>query len=70
MQPFAQSPLDTKERPKNPHEGRRKKARYGSMRKQCRNDSSDDERKESDSPDDSSGTEVKGDSDFMPTDQD
>jgi hypothetical protein len=32
MQPFARSPLDTKERLKTPLEGRHKRAKYGSMR--------------------------------------
>jgi hypothetical protein len=69
MQPFARSPLNTKGRPKTPLDGRRKRAKYGSIQEQVggictRNDSSDDEREESDSPNGSSGAEVKGDDDY------
>ena len=68
MQPFACLILDTKKHPKTPFEGRHKQAKYGSMRQQVggiyRNDSSDDERKESDSLDGSSGAEVKRDDNY------
>jgi hypothetical protein len=69
MQPFARSPLNTKRRPKTPLDGRHKRAKYGSIQERVggictRNDSSDDEREESDSPDSSSGAEVKGDDDY------
>jgi hypothetical protein len=69
MQSFAHSPLNTKGRPKTPLDGRRKRAKYGSIQERVggictRNDSSDDEKEESDSPDGSSGAEVKGDDDY------
>ena len=68
MQPFVHLPLNTKECPKTPLDGRCKHAKYGSMKEQVggiymRNDSSDDEREESDFPDGSNGAEVKGDDD-------
>ena len=43
----------------------REQVRAGSI---YRADDSDDEREESDYPDASSGAEVKGDSDYIPTD--
>jgi hypothetical protein len=69
MQPFARLPLNTKGRPKTPLDGRLKWAKYGSIHERvggiCTRDySSDDERKESDSLDGSSGVEVKGDVDY------
>jgi hypothetical protein len=69
IQPFARSPLNTKGRPKPPLEGSRKRAKYGSIQERVggictKNDSSDDEREESDSSNGSSGTEVKGDDDY------
>jgi hypothetical protein len=69
MQQFAHSPLNIKGHPKTPLDGRRKRAKYGSTQERgggicTRNDSSDDEREESDSPDGSSGAEVKGDDDY------
>jgi hypothetical protein len=68
-QPFARSPLNTKGRPKTPLDGRRKRAKYGSIQERVggfcmRDDSSDDEREESDSSDGSSGVEMKGDDDY------
>jgi hypothetical protein len=61
--------LNTKGCPKTPLDGRHKRAKYGSIHERVggictRNDSSDDEREESDSPNGSSGTEVKGDDDY------
>jgi hypothetical protein len=69
MQSFARSPLNTKRRPKTPLDGRHKRAKYGSIQERVggictRDDSSDDEREESDSPDGSSRAEVKGDDDY------
>ena len=70
MQPFAHSPLNTKGRPKTPLDGRDKRAKYGIIQEQVggictRDDSSNDEREESDSPDSSSGgVEVKEDDDY------
>jgi hypothetical protein len=69
MQPFARSPLNTKGSPKTPLDGRRKRAKYGSIQERVgsictRDDSSDDEREESDSPDGRNGVEVKGDDDY------
>jgi hypothetical protein len=69
MQPFTHSPLNTKGHPKTPLDGRRKQAKYGSIQERVggictRNDSSDDEREESDPSDGSSGAEVKGDDDY------
>jgi hypothetical protein len=69
IQPFVHSPLNTKGRPKTPLDGRHKRAKYGSIKERVggiytKNDSSDDEREESDSPDDSSGAELKGDDDY------
>jgi hypothetical protein len=69
MQLFAHSPLNTKGRPKTPLDGRHKRAKYGSIQERVggictRDDSSDDEREESDSPDGSSRAEVKGDDDY------
>jgi hypothetical protein len=64
MQPFARSPLNTKGLPKTPLDGRRKRAKYGSIHERvggiCTRDySSDDKREELDSADGSSGAEVK-----------
>jgi hypothetical protein len=61
--------LNTKGRPKTLLDGRRKWAKYGSIQERVggicrRDDSSDDEREESDSLDGSSGAEVKGDDDY------
>jgi hypothetical protein len=69
MQLFAGLSLNTKGRPKTPLDRRRKRAKYGSIHEQVggiytRDFSSDDERKESDSLDGSSGVEVKGDVDY------
>jgi hypothetical protein len=69
MQLFARSPLNTKGHPKIPFDGRRKRAKYGSIQERVggictRNDSSDHEREESDFLDGSSGTEMKGDDDY------
>jgi hypothetical protein len=69
MQPFTRSPLNTKGCPKSPLDGRHKQAKYGSIHERVgsiytRNDSSDDERGESDFPDGSNGAEVKGDDDY------
>jgi hypothetical protein len=69
MQPFARLPLNTKGRPKTPLDGRCKRAKYGSIQERVRgictkDDSSNDEREESDSPDSSSGVEVKRDDDY------
>jgi hypothetical protein len=69
MQPFARLPLNTKGRPKTPLDGRLNRAKYGSIQERVggictRNDSSDDERKESNSSDGSSRAEVKRDDDY------
>jgi hypothetical protein len=69
MQPFARSPLNIKGHPKTPLDGRHKWAKYGSIHELVggictRDNSSDDEREESDSPDGSSRTKVKGDVDY------
>jgi hypothetical protein len=69
MQPFVRLPLNTKSHPKTPLDGRCKRARYGSIHERvggiCTRDySSDNEKEESNSPDGSSGTEVKGNVDY------
>jgi hypothetical protein len=69
IQPVARSPLNTKGRPKTLLDGRHKRAKYGSIQERVggictRDDSSDDEREELESPDGSSGVEVKGDNDY------
>jgi hypothetical protein len=61
--------LNTKGRLKTPLDGRRKLLKYGSIHEQVggictRDNSSDDEREESNSLDGSSGAEVKGDGDY------
>jgi hypothetical protein len=69
IQPFACSPLNTKDRPKTPLNRRLKWAKYGSIHERvggiCTRDySSDNEKEESDSPDGSSRAEVKGNVDY------
>ena len=63
MQPLARLPLNTKGRPKTPFDGRRKRAKYGSMKEQVggiytRNDSFDDKREKSNSLNGSSAAEM------------
>jgi hypothetical protein len=69
MQPFARSPLNTKGRPKTPFDGRHKWEKYGSIQERVggfctRDDSSYDEREESNSPDGSSGAKMKGNDEY------
>ena len=69
MQPFTHSPLNTKGCPKPPLDGRRKYVKCGSVQKRVggictKNDSSNDERVESNSPDGSNRAKVKCDDDY------
>jgi hypothetical protein len=69
MQPFAHLPLNTKGLPKPLLDGRHKRAKWRSIQERvggiCTRDySSDNEKKRSNSPDSSSGAEVKGDVDY------
>ena len=64
MQSFVRSPLNTKGRPKTPFDRRPKRAKYRSIQERVggictRDDSSNDEREELDSPNGSCEVEVK-----------